>query len=338
MQRGGVAEPITAAAERTTVLSDTIALIYESEIDESRLSQARQAIKALVGADEMSVVTGPADYPGRTAIGSGILHLSPRSDARSLGHVLWLDIGESEAGPVRIQFRRRPEAPPFSDEDVQILSLLRRHLRTAHCLRSLTQNDAFGCLVGSHLSRSMVKGLVLTDSQCQIKWRNPAAAEILAREDGLFVDKGQLRARRAFETARLESLTQQAANGNPGVMLVCRTAERQPYGLALARLKSESGTLLPDMLGRTIVLITIKQMQRQIKLITERLGTLFGLTPAEERIGALLLDGYTLQDAAKMENKALTTVKTQLRSMLKKTGTHSQTELMNVFLSLPCII
>jgi DNA-binding CsgD family transcriptional regulator len=294
--------------------STAVALLYEAQIDASRVPAARQALQDLLDADEIAVVpaaTGPE------------------------GQALSVDIGEHGEGPVRILFRRHGAKPPFSPDDARMLSLLRRHLRTAYSLGLITNRDGLGCLASMQLAQSMVKGLLVIDSNCAIHWRNPAASSILANAEGLIEDKGRLRAGRAFETARLELMAQSAASGRHGVMLVARPAEKHPYGLAFAPVKAGAG--LAALHRHTLVLITIKQMQREIMLITERLGELFGFTPAEERLGALLLDGCSLQEAADLAHKALPTVKTQLRSMLKKTGAHSQAELINVFLSLPSI-
>jgi DNA-binding CsgD family transcriptional regulator len=100
----------------------------------------------------------------------------------------------------------------------------------------------------------------------------------------------------------------------------------------------ENGADAAEPHSRTFALIAIKDMPRQIKLICARLEQLFGFTPAERRLGALLLDGYTLQDAARFTNKSLPTARTQLRSMQKKTGSRSQAELVKVFLSPPSIL
>ncbi|GAA0529739.1 hypothetical protein GCM10008941_06410 [Rhizomicrobium palustre] len=183
----------------------------------------------------------------------------------------------------------------------------------------------------------MAKGLVIVDTERRIHWRNPAADEILAGPNGLTEKNGHLCAHRAFETAHLESLVRGAAEGRHGVMLVSHPAEKYPFGLSFAPITASGRILLPTPYCGTFVLVTIKEMRRQIKLITERLGELFGFTPAEEHLGALLLEGHSLHDAARVSSKALSTVKTQLRSMLKKTGAHSQTELINVFLALPSI-
>lgn len=306
-------QPAEDERDPLSAFSTAVALLYEAQIDASRVPAARQALQELLDADEIAVV--------------------PAASAPPKGHGLSVDLGEHGEGPMRILFRRNSAKPPFSPEDMRMLSLLRRHLRTAYSLGLITNRDGLGCLASMQLAQSMVKGLLVIDADCAIHWRNPAANSILANAEGLIEDKGRLRAGRAFETARLELMAQSAASGRQGVMLVARPAEKHPYGLAFAPVKAGAGLAAP----RNLVLITIKQMQREIMLITGRLGELFGFTPAEERLGALMLDGCTLQEAADLAHKALPTVKTQLRSMLKKTGAHSQAELINVFLSLPSI-
>jgi DNA-binding CsgD family transcriptional regulator len=312
-----------------STFSETVALIYEAGLDARRAPQARLALQKLLDADEIAVVSAAREgEPRQPDIGG-------TAQARSEGHVLWVDIGEHEQGAARIRFRRN--SAPFSDEDVRILSLLRRHLRTAHNLELLINHDLHGSLASTQLTQNMVKGLLVIDTECRIHWRNPAASAILASADGLGENNGRLYARRAFETARMEAIARQAAAGRHGVMLVASQSERHPYGLAFAPVKIRAGLSIAEPHNRSFVLVAIKEMRREIKLIAERLSELFGFTPAEKRLGTLLLDGYTLQDAAQLSEKALPTVKTQLRGMLKKTGAHSQAELMNVFLSLPSI-
>jgi DNA-binding CsgD family transcriptional regulator len=312
-----------------SAFSETVALLYEAQIDATKVAAARQSLRALLHADEIAVIGGEGS-DGRPPQPGGAL-----TSSRSNGQVLCIDIGEHEREPVRIQFRRPLSQGPFSEEDRRMLALLRRHLKAAHSLKLLTNRDVFGCLAGAQLAQSMLKGLLIIDADCRIHWRNPAANDILAQADGLSECDGRLCARRAFETSRLDILARRAALGSHGVMLVARLEERHPYGLAFAPVKA--GALPARPADGPFVLVTIKEMRRQIKLIAARLGDLFGFSPAEERLGALLLDGHSLREAAHISEKALPTIKTQFRSMLKKTGAHSQAELMNVFLSLPSI-
>jgi DNA-binding CsgD family transcriptional regulator len=333
--------PSNTSSHRLSEFSNAVALVYEAQINPMRASDAEQAVRRLLDADEIVMFYGNDESRGasRTVAASPHVVGAPAPFCRrSNGHTLWLDVADDDTAPVRLLIRRDPSRNAFNDDVLELLSLLRPHLRNAHYLGSLTQRDVFGWLASAHLAHSMVQGLLITDALGIIRWQNPAAREILAEADGLSSTDGRLRAGRSFETAQIETLTRNAAAGKPGVMLVCRPTEKHPCGLVFTPLKPEGAMPLSVRDAGHVVLVTINVMAREIRVITERLGALFGLTPAEERLGALLLGGCSLQDAARHSNKALPTIKTQLRGMLKKTGARNQAELVGIFLSLPSLL
>ena len=62
---------------------------------------------------------------------------------------------------------------------------------------------------------------------------------------------------------------------------------------------------------------------------------LFGLTPAEADVGVLLSGGSSVEKIASQRNVALSTVRSQLRMLLMKTGTERQGELVRRLLTMP---
>jgi DNA-binding CsgD family transcriptional regulator len=64
------------------------------------------------------------------------------------------------------------------------------------------------------------------------------------------------------------------------------------------------------------------------------LREMFGLTSAETRIATGLLRGLELRDIAAAHKVSEGTVRTQLKSVLSKTGTHRQVELVTLLTSL----
>ena len=68
---------------------------------------------------------------------------------------------------------------------------------------------------------------------------------------------------------------------------------------------------------------------------TALMQQLFGLTPAESRLTDLLLNGLEVREAAERLLITLETARFHLKRVLTKTGTHRQTELMRLMLSLP---
>jgi DNA-binding CsgD family transcriptional regulator len=54
----------------------------------------------------------------------------------------------------------------------------------------------------------------------------------------------------------------------------------------------------------------------------------FGLTAAEARLAVALAQGETVEDYAGRTGRSMATVRSQLRSVFSKTGTHRQSELL----------
>jgi len=60
------------------------------------------------------------------------------------------------------------------------------------------------------------------------------------------------------------------------------------------------------------------------------LAELFGLSPAEARVAAAMMTGKSLSDIATSSGLQITTVRTQLRSILKKVGVRRQFDLVRM--------
>lgn len=316
-----VAAQVQPTFDSMAAFSEAVGLIYEARLDPTRIPEVSRAIERLLNADDIVICSAPPQT-------------AAEFQKRINGRMLCLDIAANDRPGARLIVRRRSEAPPFRDADVNMLSLLRPHLQRAEWLASLLPHGVLGALASDTFVSLMNKGLVVTDVNAAIEWCNPAAAAILAAGAGLTSVEGRLRAGRAFETTKLIDLLHSAAGGQRGVMLVSRGSLKQPFGLAVTRLLAPA----PRRSGDPLLVIAIKEMEREIDTLAGRLGELFGLTAAEERLAILLLNGHTLQSAADASHKTLATVKTQLHSMLKKTGARGQAELINVLLSLPSLI
>ena len=67
----------------------------------------------------------------------------------------------------------------------------------------------------------------------------------------------------------------------------------------------------------------------------EQLKSLYGLTQAEARLALKLCAGNTPTECAKNMDVSITTIRTQLRALMEKTGSHRQAELLTKLLSSP---
>jgi len=87
-----------------------------------------------------------------------------------------------------------------------------------------------------------------------------------------------------------------------------------------------------DIFSNARALLVVTQLAAASAPGADLLAGLFDLTPAEARIARALTEGLTLQDAATRYGLSLETVRSQLKSVLSKTGTHRQTELVALLL------
>ncbi|MET3614947.1 DNA-binding CsgD family transcriptional regulator [Rhizobium aquaticum] len=88
-----------------------------------------------------------------------------------------------------------------------------------------------------------------------------------------------------------------------------------------------------DVFARAVALLIVTRVERPGPPQADLLGTLFDLTPAEDRVARHLADGLTIDECARTLGVTIATVKTQIRSIFNKTGTARQSELLQLIAS-----
>ncbi|OBJ17362.1 helix-turn-helix transcriptional regulator [Mycobacterium sp. 1245801.1] len=166
-------------------------------------------------------------------------------------------------------------------------------------------------------------------------YTNPAAERVLRSDDGLRIRKGRLEAatRRADAmlqegiAAALDSHTQDIWGGS----FVCaRPSGRRPYIVHV--LPIDPRTVSSPRYGRVIVVII--DPERETEPPAMLLRRLYGLTKSEAQIALMVTRAEGLNPIAEELSVSVTTVKTHLRHVFEKTGTHRQAELVRLVLSL----
>jgi DNA-binding CsgD family transcriptional regulator len=177
----------------------------------------------------------------------------------------------------------------------------------------------------------LCSGVIVSDDGGRIVEMNRGAQAMVRLEDGLAVRNGQICARRAFETVKMARLISAAAatgkTGAAGRMLIGRGEGRPAYVLTIAPLH-------PDLAigDRPLAMIVIVDPERHSPSDSE-LVELFGFSPAEARLAAALMTGKTLTEIAAEFDLRVPTLRTQLRSILKKVGAKRQSDLVRIFSS-----
>jgi DNA-binding CsgD family transcriptional regulator len=173
-------------------------------------------------------------------------------------------------------------------------------------------------------------GVIVTDNTGRVIEMNRAGEAIVQLGDGLFIREGRLCARRVFETARVAKLiavaTEEQTRMAGGRMVIGRCDGLPPYVLAVMPLHAA------PVDDRRLAMIIIVDPARYVP--SERdLVDLFGLSPAEARVAAALMTGKSLADISAASGVQITTVRTQLRSILRKVGVKRQFDLVRILSS-----
>jgi len=212
---------------------------------------------------------------------------------------------------------------------------------TAHLVRAARLEQEIHRLgVQSALSSAGVDdlqiGLVVTDARGQIFWNNHRAEDLFRSADSVLVRGTALSGTPDSVAAQLHGLIRDAVRRSMcGRMRVQRGAGRAPLQVTVAPLPAASPLAAPWQEPLALVILT--DPDRQSASPARQLKALFGLTTAESRLAAALATGHTPAEFALNAGLSENTVKTQLRSVLAKTGTRGQAELARLIGALPPI-
>jgi DNA-binding CsgD family transcriptional regulator len=160
---------------------------------------------------------------------------------------------------------------------------------------------------------------------------NDAAERTLRLGDGLTIHNGRLCARRSFETAKLGALIAGATSESApsaGSMLVSRDGGHLPYVIRVAPV---AGAAVFD---RPMAMVLITGLDENSP--SERdLIQLYGLSPAESRLAVALARGKKLSKIAADIGVQITTLRTQLRAILRKFDVERQSDIIRVISNIP---
>ncbi|WP_374352227.1 helix-turn-helix transcriptional regulator [Chitinimonas sp.] len=233
------------------------------------------------------------------------------------------DDGRNEA---LLGFQRDAGAAPFAREDNELLSRLSQHLELACRLSSEFSRLRLQAAVARQALDRLATPIWVLDVDGTILFANHAAQQGLPC---LSVKKGRLQADTSPVSTRLASLLAQATGPKPrSGALALDHEEGGRHTVLVAPLPPES-PLAADWRRPLVLLMAHNPMLSDAQPL-EVLSALYGLSPAECRLASLLLEGCSPAEAADRLMVQVSTIRTQLKSMFWKTGTHRQGELVKL--------
>ena len=181
----------------------------------------------------------------------------------------------------------------------------------------------------------LAAGVIVTDGAGRVIELNRAAERIMRRGDGLITRNGTLGALGVCDSDKLAKLIAAAAEPRDapamGRIRIRRRDGRPPYILTVAPLGAELAVQ-----ERPLATILVADPDALFPSESD-LAQLFGLSPAESRLAAALMTGKKLSEIAIASGVRITTLRTQLSSILHKVGVDRQADLMRVLSSIPGI-
>lgn len=233
---------------------------------------------------------------------------------------------------------RRARRGPFTDRDLKALRLLLPHLqRAARIFLDLAHQAAYSAMHEA-LWDEFPGGIVFIDAAARLLWANRAASTILAEGDGISIRNGKLIAAHQGENRLLEQALAAAIATQNGRTLACgealaisRPSSARPYTLLAA----------PVQMARTVLgcqpaaVLLLSDPEARNETPVAFLAGLYGMTPREAELAALLIEGIDLYDCAGRLDMGRQTARTHLSHIFDKTGTRHQGELISLLLRGP---
>jgi len=241
---------------------------------------------------------------------------------------------ESSGHNTSLSFFRPRTDEAFGPEELALLNVLLPHIKQAlHLHHRIGAAEGGRRAIAEALDRIPL-GVIVVDDCTRILATNRRAAEILAEKDGLASERDGLQASVPSQTAALRNLvaavavTSKGRGLHPGgVLTLKRPSLKEP--LSARVIPVPLYTCLADHAKAAAVVFV---SDPDARTTVNHLAVLYSLTPAEERLTSMLIEGYTLDELAAALQVSRNTAATQLKSVFQKTGTRRQADLVRLLL------
>lgn len=176
--------------------------------------------------------------------------------------------------------------------------------------------------------------VLLLDGERRAQFVNKAARRLVERRDGLSLQGGELRGATPAETEEIRRTVegalkdaQSAADDTLHSCCLRRPSHGRPLLLMVSAL-APSGTAGP-LAGAAVF---VSDPDTRPSFAPETTARLYGLTPAETRVLGALIEGQRAEEIAEQNKVSIATVRSQIKSLLAKTETQRQAELVALVL------
>lgn len=200
--------------------------------------------------------------------------------------------------------------------------------------RRLTETATLSTLVGRAVLTGVGNALALVRQPALALDRMGFVLDANAAADGVLdndvrICNRRLAVRDKAARSRLDALLDQVrtareADPMPAEPIVVRRIDKRPV---VIRVLPIDGAARSPFLGARVLLL-LTDLERKPRTNAQMLAAAFGLSPAETRLAVHIAAGLSPEMAAEEIGIAVNTARNQLKSILAKTDTHRQGELV----------
>lgn len=189
----------------------------------------------------------------------------------------------------------------------------------------------------------MPMGIVLVDAQRRVLLANQTAQEILDEGNGLWTNENKvLEAKRSEDNATMQRLINaampsQLSGGFPtgGATTIKRGVDRPPLCLMVGPLEM---ALESEHAPDSVVVVVITDPEQALEPREKFLCSMYGLSPKQAQFGAKLMQGRSVFAASEQMKIEVSTGRSHLKALYRKTDTSHQAELVSLLWSSPATI
>ena len=255
-----------------------------------------------------------------------------------VGGAQFVDTASHKAG---IAILRDEKAGVWTDGDLRVIDEILPHLRRALVIHSeftflRLKQDAL--LKG--LDR-LVIGLILYDSNAQPVYINPTALAIIDSHPGMQLQDGGLYLTNVEDERNLRKTIIDTAAIDPEdswkqsvAIGITHPDVEAPLPLLVTPMHANLITSDLDYDGAKVAMF-LSDPNLQQPISVDNLVSVYSLTPSEAQVAISLANGHSIDEIAVSSNHSAHTIRSQLKSVFRKTGVSRQSELIKLLLTGP---
>ena len=236
---------------------------------------------------------------------------------------------------LRLRLVRMGDDPAFSREDRARLESIVPLMNNALKLYGAYTHNSFIEVFYEDLLGSMDIASVILNAKLEVLSANKQAKQILASRDGVFLRRNSLHCSQSSDQQKLEDACHE-------LMGMARDDERARHTCSISIERTSSDTKWDVNIrivekqnvvfgeGGPELVLLLRGPVRDFAPSQSRLIEMFGVTRAEAKLVAHLVDGLTLTAAAQTLGVSRNTARAQLSSIFSKTGVNRQNQLVKL--------